>query len=55
MSPTIYQNKTKVPGKSSKFEFNYKERQVVLPVHKLFEHDNWQDLLKFSNKIHLPI
>ena len=24
--PTIYQNKTKVPGIMSKFEFNYQER-----------------------------
>ena len=38
--PTIYQNITKVPGKIAIYGFSYKERSVVLTVHKLFEHNN---------------
>ena len=34
--------------------FNYKERQVVLTMHKLFEHDFWQNWLKFYEKMDLP-
>ena len=36
--PKIYRNKTKIPEASSNAGLNDKERQVLLIVHKLFEH-----------------
>ena len=48
--PTIYQSKTNVPGKMSKFGFNYNRRQVLLAVHKLYEHYFRQNFLKFYDK-----
>ena len=37
--------KLKIREKIASSRFNYKERQVVLTVHKLSEHDFWQDWL----------
>ena len=47
--------KLKLRGKVASSEFSHKERQVLLTVHKLFEHFFWQNILKFYNKIHLTM
>ena len=42
---TIFQNKTKqkFQEKVASSRFHYQKREFVLTVHKLFEHDFWQN------------
>ena len=53
--PKYTKTKLKFQRKWASSGFNYKERQVLLTVHKLYEHYFWQNWLKFYDKMDLSI
>ena len=55
MYPKFTKTKLKFQGKWASSRFTYKERLVLLPVHKLVEHYFWQNWLKFYDRVDLPI